>query len=107
MSRLAIAARRRSSVVAQSLLYPAFAIVCGLLGGYQFPVASSIYFGAREGQSPGALYALDLAGSCLAALLISAWLVPVFGFLNAALLMALVSAAPVLSSLWSSRTPAP
>jgi predicted membrane-bound spermidine synthase len=42
---------------------------------------------------PGTLYALDLAGSCLGAVLFSAWLVPVFGFLKTALLSVLVSLA--------------
>ena len=42
---------------------------------------------------PGTLYALDLAGSCLGAVLFSAWLVPMFGFLKTALLLALVSLA--------------
>ncbi len=48
---------------------------------------------------PGTLYALDLAGSCLGAILFSAWLVPVFGFLKTALLSALVSLAPAAMAM--------
>jgi len=89
------------------VVYPMLAICCGMLGGYQFPVASSIYFGADGSESPGALYAIDLAGSCLAAVLFAGWLVPVFGFFNTALLTTLVCSAPALATFWSCRTPGP
>jgi predicted membrane-bound spermidine synthase len=59
-------------------------------------------------QRPGRLYALDLAGSCLGAVLFSAWLVPVFGFLKTALLAAMVSLAPAAMALQTlSMPPAP
>ena len=70
------------------IAFPALALVCGMLGGYQFAVGSRIL------PRPGTLYALDLAGSCLGAVLFSAWLIPVFGFLKTALLSAMVSLAP-------------
>jgi spermidine synthase len=79
-----------------AFVFPVLAGLCGLIGGYQFPVASRIYFSERPGRSPGALYALDLAGSCLGALLISAFLIPVFGFWRTALVMALVCVTPAL-----------
>jgi spermidine synthase len=75
--------------------FPALAAVSGMLGGYEFAVAS------RMVQSPGRLYALDLAGSCLAAILFSVWLVPVFGFFRTALLSAMVSVAPALMALFA------
>jgi spermidine synthase len=73
--------------------FPALALVCGMLGGYQFPVA------CRMVPRPGTLYALDLAGSCLGAILFSAWLIPVFGFFKTALLSAMVSVAPALLTM--------
>jgi spermidine synthase len=79
------------------------AVLCGLLGGYQFPVASRIYFSQRQEGSPGALYALDLAGACLGAILFSAYLIPVFGFLKTALLMAAVNVAPAALAALSVR----
>ncbi|MGA3017295.1 MAG: fused MFS/spermidine synthase [Bryobacteraceae bacterium] len=86
-------------LVASQIAFPALALVSGMLGGYQFPVASRIFFGGPQtgtlaARRPGTLYALDLAGSCLGAVLFSAWLVPVFGFFKTALLSAMVSLAP-------------
>jgi predicted membrane-bound spermidine synthase len=50
------------------------------------------------------LYALDLVGACLGAVVLSTFLIPVFGFLRAALFMAVVNLAPAgLASLWAFR----
>jgi spermidine synthase len=85
------------SLVSQTL-FPTLALLCGLLGGYQFPVASRIYFSGSENgmRSPGIVYALDLAGACVGAVVLSAYWVPVFGFLRTALLMAVVNLAPAV-----------
>jgi len=77
-------------------LFPALAFVAGSLCGFEFPVAARV-FGGRA----GTLYALDLAGSCLGALLFSIYLVPVFGFLRTGLLMALVSLVAGLTAMLS------
>ena len=96
------------SFLVTQLLFPLLAFVSGALGGYQFPLASRVFFHAssqtllREepGRSPGLLYALDLVGACLGALALSTFLVPVFGFLRAGLFMAVVNLAPAaLASL--------
>ena len=88
-----------SSLAASRIAFPALALVSGMLGGYEFPVAS------RMAPRPGTLYALDLAGSCLGAILFSVWLVPVFGFLKMALLSAMVSlAAMAMTMLEGSAT---
>jgi spermidine synthase len=80
---------------ASRIAFPALAVASGALGGYQFPVASRIFFGESPvSRRAGALYALDLAGSCLGAVLFSAWFVPIFGFLKTAILSAMVSLAP-------------
>jgi len=78
--------------VVSQLVFPGLALAAGLLGGYQFPLASRIYFAApaRQG-SAGTPYAFDLAGACLGAVALSAWLVPIYGFLETALLMGLVN----------------
>jgi spermidine synthase len=76
------------------VLFPALALCCGMLGGYEFPLAGRIFFSSRRERSPGTLYALDLAGSCLGAVLFSVYLIPVFGFLRTAVLAAMVSLAP-------------
>ena len=93
-----------SAVATSQIAFPTLALLCGLLGGYEFSLASRIFFdGADAGTSAahraGTLYALDLAGSCLGAILFGAWLVPVFGLLKTALLSALVSLAPAALAL--------
>jgi spermidine synthase len=81
-------------LAASRVAFPALAVVSGMLGGYEFPVASRIV------QRPGRLYAFDLAGSCLGAVLFSVWLVPVFGFFRTALLSAMVSLAPAAMAMF-------
>jgi spermidine synthase len=88
------------AVVGQ-VLFPLLAVLCGLPGGFQFPVASRIYFDRpeRRGGSLGSLYGLDLAGSCIGAVVLSAYVIPVYGFMKTSLLLAMVSLAPALLAL--------
>ena len=85
------------------MLFPGIAVLCGVLGGYQFPVASRLFFAGREARGPGTLYALDLIGACLGALLLSTYLVPIFGFLKTALLIAVVNLCSVVVILLARR----
>jgi spermidine synthase len=82
--------------IVSRVVFQLLAVLCGLLGGYQFPVASRIFFGSPDEQasSPGTLYGLDLVGACLAAVMLSAYVVPVFGFLKTALFIGVVNLAP-------------
>lgn len=77
--------------------------LAGALGGWQFPLANRIYFAEQARARPGTLYAVDLAGACVGALLISAYLVPVFGFLRTGELIAVVNLAPAAMALISRR----
>ena len=113
---------------ASEILFPALAWVAGLLGGFQFLLASRVYFAERgfpggsggrgaaqllgperlaevpeATRSPGVLYALDLAGSCAGALALSVLLIPLYGFLRTAVLMAAVNLAPAVMAAASSR----
>jgi predicted membrane-bound spermidine synthase len=89
-----------ASLAASQIAFPALALVSGMLGGYEFPVASRIFFEGKDAaERPSALYALDLAGSCVGAVLFSAWFVPVFGFFRTAWLSAMVSLAPAATAL--------
>ncbi|HEY1206871.1 MAG: fused MFS/spermidine synthase [Bryobacteraceae bacterium] len=91
---------------ASQLLFPALAVACGAIGGWQFAVASRVYFGATQAEACatlGALYAIDLAGACLGALALSTCVIPVFGFLNTAAVIAMVSLAPALAALICAR----
>jgi predicted membrane-bound spermidine synthase len=91
--------------LAAQFVFPALAALCGMLGGYQFPIATEIYLydhdhdndNARSGRSRlGTLYAIDLLGGCVGALLLSSYLIPVFGFWKTAWLSAAVNLAPSL-----------
>ena len=72
------------------MLFPGLALLCGILGGFQFPVASRLFFAGDDTRGAGTVYALDLIGACLGAVLLGTYLVPVFGFLKTALLIAVV-----------------
>jgi len=80
------------------VFFPAVAILAGMLGGYQFALATQICYGdataARSNQ--GILYGIDLLGACLGALLLSAFLLPLFGFLKAALLIGAANLVPAV-----------
>jgi len=86
------------------ILFPALALVCGFLGGFQFPLAGRIFFaGTKHPAGPGGLYAIDLAGSCFGAVVLSIYFIPVFGFLKTAALIGLINLAPLMLSLYSGR----
>ena len=79
------------------VVFPALAALSGLLGGYQFPVATEIYLSDSSARTNlGALYATDLLGGCIGALLVSGYLIPVFGFWKTAWLTAASNLAPAL-----------
>jgi len=102
---LALVHSRPGLFLASQIVFPVLALCCGLLGGYQFPMASRIFFAGsdQKARSPGTLYALDLAGACVGAVLFSVYLLPVFGFLKTAALLAVVNLAPaVLATLSAS-----
>jgi spermidine synthase len=83
--------------LAAQLVFPVLAALCGMLGGYQFPIATEIFLQDSTGRSRlGTLYAIDLLGGCAGALLLSSYLIPVFGFWKTAWLSAAVNLAPVL-----------
>jgi spermidine synthase len=94
----ALAAIKNPATVflASQIMFPVLAVLCGLFGGYQFPVATRIFFSNshHKASGPGTLYALDLAGACVGAVVLSSYLVPVFGFRETAWLMAVVNLAP-------------
>jgi spermidine synthase len=85
-------------VVLSQFLFPTLALLSGVLGGYEFPLASGIFFAGADSPSTnlGILYAVDLLGACVGALALSAYLLPVFGFLKAAALIAVVNFVPGL-----------
>jgi spermidine synthase len=83
--------------------FPALAAFTGVLGGYQFPIATAIYLDEKDSRRTlGALYAMDLLGGCMGALLLTTYLIPVFGFWKTAWLSAAINLQPALLALWTS-----
>jgi len=83
--------------LAAQFAFPALAALFGMLGGYQFPIATEIYLHDSSGRSRLATaYAIDLLGGCAGALVLSSYLIPVFGFWKIAWLSAAVNLAPAL-----------
>jgi spermidine synthase len=97
ISLLAKLSGTEATWLAAQCLFPALGALCGILGGYQFPMATAIYLHERsERRKLGMLYAIDLIGGCLGALVLSGYLIPVFGFWKTAWLCAAVNLAPAL-----------
>jgi spermidine synthase len=93
LARMTIGSRLQHDYLGEAA-FMALALAAGMLGGLQFPAANQMF-----NSSAGVLYAFDLAGACLGAIVISGYLAPVFGFAGAAALMSLIAAAPLLPSL--------
>ncbi len=88
---------RTATWLAAQIVFPALAALAGMLGGFQFVTAASIFLRGRgQGAGFGLLYAIDLLGGCVGALALSAFLIPVFGFWRTAWLAAAINAAALL-----------
>ena len=78
------------------LLEAAFLLAAAAIGacaGAEFPVANRIHLaGAADPRRSGAIYAVDLLGSCLAALAVGLWALPVLGIAATLLLLAALNA---------------
>lgn len=86
------------------LAFPILAILCGLMGGYQFPVVTEIYLGdSKHSTTAAVLYAVDLLGGCLGALFLGTYLLPVFGFWKTAWFTAAINVVPILAAFGSER----
>jgi spermidine synthase len=89
-------------VFVSQIIFPAVALLAGVLGGYEFALATGVFFaGALMPQaSMGMLYGVDLLGACLGTLALSAFLLPLLGFLKAAVFIAAVNLVPALLAVW-------
>jgi len=82
------------------LLYSIFLItsfLCGTLVGFQFPMATKIYLDAHLkdgifGETAGLLYSADLLGGFLGGLLGGIFFLPILGFKDTCLVMAIIKA---------------
>ena len=95
--------------IAAQLVFPALAALSGMLGGFQFVIAAQIFLRDEEGKSRlGVLYAIDLLGGCVGALVLSTYLIPVFGFWKTAWVGVVINLVAVAASItaaeFSART---
>lgn len=80
-------------------VFLALPIIAGILGGLQYPLAvklKSIYNPQRKGEAPGFIYALDVFGSSIGALITGAFLIPLFGIATVCYLCAGINFAVLL-----------
>jgi spermidine synthase len=70
--------------------------VAGFLVGAQFPLANKLWLASGESRGGGALYAADLVGAFLGAVLVSVLLMPVLGIPATCLLAALLKLGSLL-----------
>ncbi len=70
------------------LIFILITFIVGGIGGYQFPVAGFIYYSQAKKQNAGILYSLDLLGAMLGALLLSSFIIPLFGIYSTGYIIA-------------------
>ena len=82
-----------STYLGSNIILPFLPIIAGFIGGFQFPLANKLYLQSRGGlvRAAGLTYGLDLFGSCLGALLVSVFLLPILGIPAVCLLVALLN----------------
>ena len=79
----------------------------GLIGGYQFPLANNLIFNAQQRieRSGGMLYASDLFGSVIGALITSTVLIPILGLVYTCMVFSMINFAILfillLNNKWS------
>ena len=78
----------------------------GLLVGTQFPYVNAVYSNnSPKGNTGGVVYALDLLGSWVAALLVSALFLPLIGVVKTCILVALIKLSSLLTAFLAARNP--
>jgi spermidine synthase len=91
---------------ASSIAFPLLAFLLGFLGGFQFPLATRLFFTSR-GSRPaniGLLYGIDILGAWCASLVLSVVIFPLHGLFQTGILIAAVNSGPiVLASIAASR----
>jgi len=86
-------------------VFPVSNCVAGFLVGLAFPLASEVCLkdSGQVGRVVGALYASDLFGGCVGALLSGVWLIPLLGVLETCLVVAMLNVVSLVLVLVSSR----
>jgi spermidine synthase len=70
-------------------VFLALSVLIGGIIGFEFPIANKLYFRGEKNlhQKTGTIYAADLIGSCLGALMISVFLLPLYGITKTLVLL--------------------
>lgn len=91
----AVSAGKTMGWIGSNLIFPALPVISGFIGGLQFPLASRIVLKSARavGRTSGLTYGMDLLGSCIGALAVSAFLVPILGITQTCVAVALLNAA--------------
>lgn len=91
----AVSAGRIMCWVGSNVIFPALPVISGFIGGLQFPLANRIILRSPRavGRTSGLTYGMDLLGSCIGALAVSAFLVPILGITQTCVAVALLNAA--------------
>jgi len=82
-----------STYLGSNIILPFLPIIAGFIGGFQFPLANKLYLQSRGGlvRAAGLTYGVDLFSSCLGALLVSVFLLPILGIPAVCLMVALLN----------------
>ena len=93
------------SWLGSNIIFPALPIISGFIGGFQFPLANKIILKDSDiiGRVSGLTYGMDLLGSCLGALLVSAFLVPILGITQSCLAVASLNFVVLISLILKIR----
>lgn len=78
-----------------SFIFFPLSAISGFLVGSEFPLANSLYQIKNSTRTAGLLYALDLLGSWIGALIVSVALIPIVGLVQTCIFLAILK----LSSL--------
>lgn len=63
--------------------------ITGSVGGYIFPLVSKLYFSGS--QNIGIIYGLDILGGMIGTLIMGLFCIPLFGFINAAMILLVIN----------------
>jgi spermidine synthase len=87
-----------SDYLGSNVVFPLLPVIPGIIGGFQFPLANKLFINVREGTgaAAGMTYGLDLVGSCVGALLVSVFLIPIIGILNTCIQVSVLNFASLI-----------
>lgn len=94
-----------TSWIGSNVVFLFLPLIAGFIGGAQFPLANKIYLRGKEeiGRIAGLSYGMDLLGSCLGAILVAIFLIPILGIAKTCWLTAVVNLTVLALLIISSR----